>query len=133
MKVSTIQYARTLLELTENKSQEEILVVVKKFAEILKENGQIKNTARIMEKYAELYNAAHGIVVAEVVTGSDMGQETSDKVRKFIAEKYNVKDVEMNVVVDEKIQGGIIIKVGDEILDGSVSGQLKKLKNILSK
>ena len=47
-------------------------------------------------------------------------------------EKYGAKKIEMSVVVDEKIQGGIIIRVGDEILDASIQKQLINLKKVLS-
>lgn len=132
MKVSIKQYSQTLLDLTENKSQEEVLSVVKKFAEQLKIDGQLKNVGKIMEKFVELYNAKNGIVVAEVVTKSDMGQETKDKVEKFVKEKYSAKSVEIKNIIDEKIKGGIIIKVRDEVMDGSVNAQLNKLKKQLT-
>lgn len=133
MKISITQYAKALFELTENKSQEEVLNIVKNFAETLKTEGQLRNTGKIIEKFTEIYNAANGIVEAEVVTASGMEQETRDKVEKLVKEKYQAKEVVIRNVVDNEIKGGIIIRVGDEVMDGSVESQLKKLKNILSK
>jgi F-type H+-transporting ATPase subunit delta len=133
MKISIKQYSQTLFDLTENKSQEEILIIVKKFAEILKENGQLKNTEKIMEKFGELYNEAHGIILAEIVSREKLNDELVEKLKSYIKEKYSAKVVEIENIIDEKIKGGIIIRVGDEIIDGSVANELKKLKNILSK
>lgn len=133
MKVSIKQYSQSLLELTDGKSEQDVLDTVKNFALQLKKDGQLKNTIRIMEKFSELYNEAHGIVVAQVVVRKDVSNDMIENVKEFVKKKYNAKEVEMEVVIDEKIQGGIIVKVGDEILDGSVAAQLKKLKNILSK
>jgi len=34
-------------------------------------------------------------------------------------------------IIDESIKGGVILRVGDEILDGSIAGRLNDLKKIL--
>ena len=43
------------------------------------------------------------------------------------------KEIITNNIIDKNIKGGIIIKVGDEVLDGSVSAQLKRLEKELVK
>ncbi|HBI34182.1 MAG TPA: ATP synthase F1 subunit delta [Candidatus Moranbacteria bacterium] len=131
MKVSIKQYSQTLFDLTDGKSEQEVLLIVKKFAQQLKNDGQLKNAAKIMEKFGELYNAANGIVVAEVTTKEKIEQEMKNKIEKFLKEKYSAKIVEIKNIIDEKIQGGIIIKVGDEVMDGSVKKQLNNLKKVL--
>ena len=131
MKITTKQYAQTLLDLTENKSEQEVLAIVQKFAEILKNDGQLKNAGKIMEKFSELYNAKHGIVEAEVVTRSEMVDGELRKIEEFIKRKYDGNKVEIRNIVDGKIKGGVVIKVGDEVIDGSVSAQLKRLKREL--
>ncbi|MDD5397369.1 MAG: ATP synthase F1 subunit delta [Candidatus Moranbacteria bacterium] len=133
MKVSATQYAKTLFELTENKSQEDVLAIVKKFSEQLKKDGQLKNAGKIMEKFGEIYNAKNGIVEARVTSARKLEEVQLENIAAFIKEKYSAKAVEIENIVDEKIKGGIVIKVGDEVLDASVENQLKKLKNILSK
>ena len=133
MKVSIKQYSQTLFDLTDGKSEKDVLNVIARFAEVLKNDGQLKNASKIMEKYAELYNTANGIVVAEIISSKELSKEVTEDVKKFVAKKYNAKEVEMKMIIDEKIKGGIIIKVGDEVIDGSVANELKKLKNILSK
>lgn len=133
MKITPTQYAQTLLELTEKKSEQEVSDIVKSFAEKLKKDGQIGNAKKIMEKFSELYNIKHGIVEAEVVTSRKLESHQVHQVEGFVKEKYQAKEVVLNNTVDEKIKGGVIIKVGDEVLDGSISRQLRELKTILSK
>ncbi len=53
------------------------------------------------------------------------------KIEKFVAEKYGAKKVVLDNKIDEKIKGGIIIKVGSRIIDLSLSGSLSKLSNTL--
>lgn len=133
MKISITQYAKTLFELTNGKSEQEVLEVVKNFANQLKLDGQIKNVENIIGKFTQLYNTAHGIIEAEVVTINEIDQEMKNKVEKFVKEKYQAKEVVIKNIVDKKIKGGIIVRVGDEVMDGSINSQLKNLKNILSK
>ncbi|HOX10681.1 MAG TPA: ATP synthase F1 subunit delta [Candidatus Moranbacteria bacterium] len=133
MKITVQQYAKTLLELTDRKTEQAVSDVVKKFAEVLKKDGQIKNAGKIMEKFSEIYNAKHGIVEANVISSRELSRDKIQQVENFIKEKYSAKEVIVKNIVDEKIKGGIIIKVGDEVLDGSVGGQLKRLrKNLVS-
>jgi len=133
MKITVQQYAKTLLELTDRKTEQAVSDVVKKFAEVLKKDGQIKNAGKIMEKFSEIYNAKHGIVEANVISSRELSRDKIQQVENFIKEKYSAKEVIVKNIVDEKIKGGIIIKVGDEVLDGSIGGQLKRLrKNLVS-
>ncbi|MEI7890685.1 MAG: ATP synthase F1 subunit delta [bacterium] len=133
MKVSIKQYSQTLFDLTDGKSEQEVLVIVKKFAEQLKNDGQLKNAERVMEKFAELYNAAHGIVLAEVVTKYKIQDAKYKEIENFIKLKYKAEKVKITSIINERIHGGIIIRVGDEVIDGSVAGQLRKLKKVLEK
>jgi F-type H+-transporting ATPase subunit delta len=131
MKVSIKQYSQTLFELTSGKSEQEVLVIVAKFAEALKKDGQLKNAGKIMEKYSELYNISNGIVVAEITTRYKIQDTRYKEVESFIKSKYKAEKVEISNIVDESIGGGIVIKIGDEIIDSSISGKLERLRREL--
>ena len=132
MKINISQYAQTLLDLTDGKSEQEILDIVAKFAEQLKKDGQLKNADKIMEKFSEIYNKKNGIVKAEVVTRYKLQDEKLKEIESYIKTKYEAKSVELVEVINEDIKGGIVIRVGDEVLDASVGGQLEKLRKLLA-
>jgi len=132
MKISTLQYASTLFDLTENKSQEEVLTVLAKFAEQLKSDGQLKNADKIMEKFSEIYNKKNSIVKAEVTTRYKIQDKRYKELENYLKTKYAAKSVELVEIIDENTKGGIIIRVGDEVMDASVGGQLEKLKRVLA-
>jgi F-type H+-transporting ATPase subunit delta len=54
-------------------------------------------------------------------------------VEEYIKRKHKAETVMLSTKIDENIMGGFIIRVGDEILDASVSEQLKKLTKKLTK
>lgn len=132
MKVSIKQYSQTLFDLTDGKSEQEVSVIAGRFVQALQKDGQLKNAGKIMEKFSELYNAAHGIVDAKVVSREKLSDEMLGKLNVFIKEKYAAKEVVISNVVDEKIQGGMVITVGDEVIDASVANKLKRLKKVLN-
>lgn len=133
MKISNQQYATALFEATHGKSQSEINSAVANFVKILEKNNQVKNFNGIINKFSEIWNKEEGIVEAEVVSAEKLSGELVDKLSRFIKEKYKTKEVSIVNKIDKSIKGGIIIKVGDEVMDSSVAGQLKKLKSSLEK
>jgi len=132
MKATATQYAKTLYELTNDKNHNEIDGVVSNFAKELARNGQMKLAGNIVAKFGEVYNAENGIVEAEVITCEKLSSQLVDKLSSFIKEKYLAKKVVIDNKIDESIKGGIIIKIRDEVMDGSVSRQLVNLRKNLA-
>ena len=132
MKVTVAQYAKTLHESVKDKSQKEISGIIAGFVKMLAKNNQIKNSGKIINKFGDIYNKENGIVEAEVVSREVLSNMLCNKIKSFVKEKYQAKTVVLKNIVDEKIKGGIVIKVGDELMDASVSKQLRDLKTKLS-
>ncbi len=130
MKISIAQYSKSLYELTVDKSKSEIDGIVNNFMKLLSKKRQAKLLPKIIEKFGELHNRENGIIEAEMIISRKVD---THKVENFIKEKYQAKKVILQEKIDEKIKGGIIIRVGDEILDGSVARQLNDLKSTLTK
>lgn len=133
MKISATQYAKSLYETTAGKSEPEIDGVVAGFVKLLRKSRKMKLADKIIAKFSEIYNRENSTVEAEITTRYKIQDTRYKQVEDFIKKKYSVREVILNNIVDEKIKGGIIIKVGDEILDGSVARQLRELKNNLIK
>ncbi|HAI73763.1 MAG TPA: ATP synthase F1 subunit delta [Candidatus Moranbacteria bacterium] len=131
MKITTRQYAKSLFELTSGKSEQEIKGVISNFIKFLQKNRQLKLAGKIIEKFGEIYNKKKGIVEAEIVSREKLNGELIVKLDDFIKNKYSAKEVMLNNKIDEKIIGGVIIKIGDEVMDGSVGGQLNRLRKCL--
>lgn len=128
MKVSIKQYAQALYELTLGKSEGEVNVAIEKFVKELIKNNQIKSASKIIEKFEEIYNQKNGIVVASVTSANKLESGYMDRIEKYLLDKYKAKEVVLNNEVSPEIKGGIILRVGDEIIDGSVSNQLRSLR-----
>jgi F-type H+-transporting ATPase subunit delta len=133
MKITATQYAQSLCEATEGKSHSEIDSVVENFVKILAKNNQIKNIGNIIEKFKKIWNRKNEIVEMRVTSKEKLSGPLAEKLNNFIKKKYQVKGISMENIVDEKIKGGIVVQVGDEVMDGSLARQLKELKSFLQK
>jgi len=66
---------------------------------------------------------------AEVTSALPLNSSEQDMVRKDLLSKVGAKEVSFRV--DPAILGGVVIKVGDKVLDGSVAGKLEGLRQSL--
>jgi len=133
MKVLSKQYAQTLYELTQGKSEDEINGVVKKFAELLKRNRQLNLLSDIAKRFSETWNENNEVIEAEAISREELGKDLRVKIKKFVKNKYQAREVILKNKTDKKIKGGIIVRVGDEILDGSVSRRLTELRKAITR
>jgi F-type H+-transporting ATPase subunit delta len=131
MKITPAQYAKTLYELTLDKSQSEIGDVISEFAKLLAKKNQLKLLPKIIEKFNQIWNKENGIIEAEVMSANKLESHQVHKVASYLKEKYKAKEVLINDIVNESLRGGIIIQVGDEVMDGSVERQLRNLRERL--
>jgi ATP synthase F1 delta subunit len=133
MKITVNQYAKSLYAATKDKSQKEMDGLISSLVKILAKNRQIKLSSKISKKFQEISNKENGIVEALVVSARKLDEKTLKNIESFVKDKYAAKKIVLENKIDEKIKGGMIIQIGDEILDGSIANQLKMLKNNLSK
>jgi F-type H+-transporting ATPase subunit delta len=133
MKITAAQYANTLYELTAGKPKQEVDGVVAGFLKVLQKNNQLKMTGKIIEKFNGIYNRKNGIIEAEITSRETLDKDVSNKLRNYVSTKYKAKEVVLINKIDDQIKGGIIIKVGDEIVDASIGKSLVELKRVLMK
>ncbi len=85
----------------------------------------VKSGKLVVLEGAELYGES-----AEVTSALPLSKEEQDAVKKNVLDKMGTKtNVEFHV--DPQILGGLVVRVGDKVLDGSVSGQLEGLRKSL--
>lgn len=100
-------------------------------ASTMVERGHADVLAEVARAYREIVEAEQGVVVAEVVTAVPLTNE----LRSSIVERLSAslgRPVTLRERVDASIIGGIIIKAGGRVLDGSFSSQLDSVRSALS-
>ncbi len=89
--------------------------------------GQAKNLGDIARRLAELAADAEGEVVAEVRTALPLDAEQIGRLSTAIAAATG-KKIQVKVIVDPSVIGGVVTKVGDTVLDGSVQHRFTELR-----
>lgn len=82
----------------------------------------------IAREYMDLVDAAENRIHANVT----VAREPDERTRKLIADRLSTvfdKTVVPHVTVDQRIIGGIVVRVGDTVMDGSVRRKLGALKH----
>lgn len=133
MRVSAKQFAQVLYDLTDGKPKAEIEKSVADFASYVYKERKLKLADKIIGQFGKIYDRENGIVEAEVVTKEKISAVAEKKAKDYIKNKYHAKTVVLKNIIDPKIKGGMIIRVGDEVIDGSIAGRLAELKKILVK
>jgi F-type H+-transporting ATPase subunit delta len=97
--------------------------------------GRLRMIDDIAEEYQRLldnYRGIEGVEVAEVTTAIPLDDE--DKLR--LAQRLTSlvgKPIVLKAKVDSNLIGGIIIRVGDKLIDGSIRSKLEALKRDMSR
>lgn len=86
----------------------------------------------LLEVYRDLMLEAQGIAIAEVTTAVELTpqeqQDVSDRLAKIVG-----RTIELRARVDPSIMGGLVARVGDQLIDGSVATQLRNMRAALAR
>ncbi len=100
------------------------------FLKLLAEKGRIGLIGEIQAYFEELMDGV--MKKARVLVRSAFPVKDDLQARlKSTLEKMTGKDVEMVIEEDRSLLGGIVIKVGDTVYDGSVKAQLNTIRELL--
>lgn len=102
--------------------------VMGNFLNLLVEKKRAAILPEVAEEYQAMVDEEKNISHGTVVTAIELSEALQAKVRAAL-EKLTGKKVELTTRVDPSIIGGIIAKVGDLELDGSIRTQLASLKD----
>jgi F-type H+-transporting ATPase subunit delta len=129
MKFSHKQYAQALHESLQDTSPKDHDKVIANFIDVLKNNGDLKDYEKIIKAYEDYDRQQRGVKEVEVTTARDI-EVNKDMIRQLNA--IAGSDAEVKRKVDGGLIGGVVVRVDDTLLDGSVKTQLNNLKKTLT-
>lgn len=102
------------------------------FVRVLAENDRLPLLPSIAELYKELSDEAQNIVDATVSSAFEITADQQEAIQKALSAKLN-KTIKVSSVVDESLMGGIVIRAGDLVIDGSIQNRIAQLAGELVK
>ena len=103
---------------------------VKNFLRLLLDKKRIGAVKEITGHYSRLTDEISNITRAEVITARPLKEDALKRLVQVL-KRFTSKEVKVDVKQDESIIGGLIVKTGDLVLDGSVKTQLEGLRESL--
>lgn len=100
--------------------------------DMLLENGKLELMPEISAVFNQLRADAEGTVNAQVVSAFEL-DEAQVKALEGALKNELKRDVVIETSVDPSIIGGVIIRAGDTVIDGSVAGRLHDLTSYLTR
>ena len=84
----------------------------------------------IVAEFTNLANAARNIVAAQVTSAVELDDKERGKLDQVLA-KLTGKNVQTSYTIDRSLIGGVVVRIGDKIIDGSIKTRLATLKERL--
>jgi F-type H+-transporting ATPase subunit delta len=99
---------------------------------LLRRKNRLALGPSIASFFRELLDEERGIVRATVTSAITLDDARVAAIRDQLASQTG-KTVELETAVDEALIGGLVIRVGDQLLDGSTRGRLRALRSHLER
>ncbi len=106
--------------------------VMTSFFLLLFDKGRIGFVKDIDEFYQKLADELKGVARASVVSATDLSSDAVEKIRASLS-KMTGKEVKLDIEQDTTLIGGIVTKIGDLVLDGSIKTQLNNMRESLKR
>lgn len=99
---------------------------------LLLENGRLTLLPEISELF-ETYKAEHeGSVEAEVISAFELADKQMKNISDALKKKLG-REVKLVSHIDKSLVGGVVIRAGDLVIDGSVTGYLQALSTQINR
>jgi F-type H+-transporting ATPase subunit delta len=97
------------------------------FLMLLVDRGRSAFLEGICKAYQSLLRKLRQTVLAEVVSAVELNDEQKEAVRQKVRNLVGAQQVDLDARIEPDILGGVIIKVGSQVIDASLRGQLRRI------
>ncbi|AFY94116.1 ATP synthase F1 subunit delta [Chamaesiphon minutus] len=97
------------------------------FLSILVDRRRIGYLAGICQRYQAMMRDLRGIVLAEVTSAIALTDAQTQSIRDRVQGMTGSSSVEIATKIDPEIIGGVIIKVGSQVIDSSLRAEIRRL------
>ncbi len=106
--------------------------IMESFLLLLFDKGRFGSLGEINNFYQKLADELKGVMRASLVSATELTSETVEKIRTTLSARTG-KDIILEVDQDPDLIGGIVSRIGDLVLDGSIKTQLLNMRESLKR
>ncbi len=106
--------------------------VMTNFCLLLADKGRLPSLRDIATYYGTLLDTEKGVIRGRLVTAVSLDAKKQGQLKSMLEKKAG-KSIELAFDVDKSILGGVVLKVGDRVLDASLRAQLAILRDTIKR
>jgi F-type H+-transporting ATPase subunit delta len=100
------------------------------FIKILAQNRRLNVLPNIAELFTQLREAAEKTLAVQIKSATPLQEAYKHQLETLLSTKYSRK-ITSEYKVDPQLIGGLVIYIGDQVIDGSVRDRLERLREVL--
>ncbi|HHT9153328.1 MAG TPA: ATP synthase F1 subunit delta, partial [Candidatus Hypogeohydataceae bacterium YC40] len=120
------------MRLVENLLAPHLGTLVRNFLRLIIDKRREEILEFILDGYKPVADLVGGIVRANVQTVIPLTRQRLERLRTIL-ERLSGKKVELSTEINPAILGGVVIRMGNKVIDGSISSRLETLRRRLMK
>ena len=124
--IASAQQATQLAEVAGDLSS-----VVSNFLQVLAEHKRLALLPSVANLFADYKAERERRIGVSITSAFEVNSETSDRLSDALKNKLE-RDVDVEVLVDKDLIGGVIVRAGDIVIDASIRGRLAKLAEAMA-
>jgi len=102
----------------------------KNFVRILAENSRLEVVPEIYQEFIRLREKHDKVMTVDLISARSFDENEILAIKEKLSQKYNCR-INMKQQIDPSIIGGVILKVGDKVIDASIKNSLSALSSTL--
>ncbi|KNY28511.1 F0F1 ATP synthase subunit delta [Pseudobacteroides cellulosolvens] len=101
------------------------------FLLLLLDKDRIKHLPGINDEFIKLADIKRNTLNMTIISAAELDELQITKIKEKYGKLYSATSVKASVEIDQSLIGGVKVKIGDKVIDGSVKGRLESIKELL--
>ncbi len=98
------------------------------FIQIIIQNRRISLISEFSKKFTEFFKKDQNIITAKIYVVNKISEQYIEKIKSVISKRYQCNKIETEQIIKKDILGGVVVKVGSELIDSSLRNSLHQLQ-----
>ena len=124
--ISTKRKKETFINIFKGKIDDQLL----SFLLILIEKGRILYLREKLNEMEKIHREKNNTLLAMIKTAVPLLDSEMENLNRILEKKYNKKII-ITAEVDKSILGGVFIRVGNDVIDGTIKSKLDEMKDLI--
>jgi F-type H+-transporting ATPase subunit delta len=107
--------------------------IILPFLELLIDKDRISSLPGIYDEYVDIADKRKKVLNMKITTFAAIDDTQLGKIKEKYKKEYNATDVKATISIEPELLGGIVVQIGDRVIDGSIKGRLEGLKAATTK